>query len=42
MVDFVKKIYDNYLQSDCGKEEIIGPYPCELSYSSNNGAATNL
>lgn len=41
MVDFVKKTY-NYLQSDCGKEEIIGPYPCELSYNSNNGAATNL
>lgn len=35
-------LYDNYLQSDCGREEIIGPYPWELSYSSNSGAATNL
>lgn len=34
-------VYD-YLQSDCGREEIIGPYPCELSYNSNNGAATSL
>lgn len=30
------------LHSACGSEEMIGPYPCELSYNSNNGAATSL
>lgn len=39
---FKNLLYNNYLQRDWGREEIIGPYPCELSYNSNNGAATNL
>ena len=26
----------------CGKLAITGPYPAELSYNSNNGAATSL
>lgn len=32
----------HYLLKSCGRLEIIGPYPGALSYSSNNGAATNL
>ena len=31
-----------YLLSVCGRLEMMGPYPAELSYSSNSGAATSL
>lgn len=31
-----------YLLIVCGREEIIGPYPWELSYNSKSGAATSL
>lgn len=31
-----------HLHNACGSDDIMGPYPCELSYNSNNGAATNL
>lgn len=32
----------SYLHKAWGNDDIIGPYPCELSYNSNNGAATSL
>ena len=42
----VKKIMElpvtTHLLSACGRLAMTGPYPGELSYSSNNGAATNL
>jgi hypothetical protein len=37
-----KKSPKTHLQSACGNDEIIGPYPWALSYNSNSGAATSL
>lgn len=37
-----EKLQNSYLHNACGNDDIIGPYPWELSYSSNNGAATSL
>lgn len=42
MIDDGRAHQITHLHSACGNDEIIGPYPWELSYSSNSGAATSL